>query len=180
MNVVSNECGRKWMWSQMNVVSNECGPKWMLSQMNVVPNECGLKWMWSQMNVVSNECGLKWMWAQMNVVSNEKISYECGLKRTGLKWSSLKWMWFQMKWSQMNDLELNCLNCLHTVQNITISSTDNSCRSSKFAAIVHAISQQGSALMTLRWFRLAHNFLRLLVSTIATTLNQSANSTSSP
>jgi len=27
MNVVSNECGLKRMWSQMNVVSNECGLK---------------------------------------------------------------------------------------------------------------------------------------------------------
>jgi len=25
MNVVSNECGLKWMWSQLNVVSTECG-----------------------------------------------------------------------------------------------------------------------------------------------------------
>jgi len=27
MNVVSNECGLKGMWSQMNLVSNECGRK---------------------------------------------------------------------------------------------------------------------------------------------------------
>jgi len=27
MNVVSNECGLKRMWSQTNVVSNECGLK---------------------------------------------------------------------------------------------------------------------------------------------------------
>ena len=48
MNVVANECGRKWMWSQMNAVSNECGIKWI-----------GLKWTWSQRNdlkgMVSNE-----------------------------------------------------------------------------------------------------------------------------
>jgi len=47
--VVSNDCGLKWLWSQMTVVS-----------MTVVSNECGFKWMWSQMNVVSNEHGLKW------------------------------------------------------------------------------------------------------------------------
>jgi len=27
MNVVSNDCGLKRMWSQMNAVSNECGLK---------------------------------------------------------------------------------------------------------------------------------------------------------
>jgi len=27
MNMISNECIFKWMWSQMNVVSNECGLK---------------------------------------------------------------------------------------------------------------------------------------------------------
>jgi len=27
MNVVSNECGLKRMWSQTNVISNECGIK---------------------------------------------------------------------------------------------------------------------------------------------------------
>jgi len=102
MNVVSNECGLKWMWSQSNVVSNECGLKWMWSQMNVVSNERDLKWMWSpvnrsQMNVVSNECGLKWMWSQMNVVSNEQVSYECGLR-----WTGIKWMWSQMNRSNMN------------------------------------------------------------------------------
>ena len=86
-----NECGLKWMWSQMNVVSNECGLKWMWSQMNVVPNECCPKWMWSQMNVVSNECGLKRMWAQMNVGSNE----------CSLKWKNLIWMWSQKNRSQM-------------------------------------------------------------------------------
>jgi len=55
-------------WSQMNVVSNECGLKWLWSQMNVVSNEYGLKWLWSQMNLVSDECGPKWM------VSNELVS----------------------------------------------------------------------------------------------------------
>ena len=75
----------------MNVIWNECGLKWMWSQMNVVSNECGLKWMWSQTTVVSNECGLKWVWAQMTVVSNDQVSNECGLKWTG-----------QMSWSQMN------------------------------------------------------------------------------
>ena len=112
MNVVSNECGLKWIWSQMKwsqinvvsneVVSNDCGLKWMWSQMkwsqmNVVSNDCGLKWMWSQMkwyrmNVVSNDCGLKWLCSQMNVVSNE----------CGLKWTGLKWMWSQMKKSHVN------------------------------------------------------------------------------
>jgi len=94
--VVSNECGLKWMWSQMtvisnevvsnecglkwmNVVSNECGLKWMWSQMTVISNKCGLKWLWSQMNVVSNERGLIWMWSQMNVVSNEKVLCERGI-----------------------------------------------------------------------------------------------------
>ena len=67
MNVVSNDCGLKWMWSQMNVVSNKCGLKWTWSQMswsqmNVDSNE------WSQMNVDSNE------WSQRNVVSNELVS----------------------------------------------------------------------------------------------------------
>jgi len=50
----------------------------------------------------------------------------------------------------------------------------------RFAAIFQAISQQGSALITLRWFRLVHNFFKLLISTIAMTLNQWANLTSSP
>jgi len=44
----------------MNVVSNECGLKRMWSQTNVVSNDCGLKRLWSQMNVVSNE------WSQVN------------------------------------------------------------------------------------------------------------------
>ena len=48
-NVVSNDCGLKWTWSQMNVVSNE--------QVSNV--------------VVSDECGLKWM------VSNELVSIVC-------------------------------------------------------------------------------------------------------
>jgi len=48
MNVVSNEFGLKWIWSQTNVVSNECGLQWK-----------SLKWMWPQMNR-----------SQMNVVSN--------------------------------------------------------------------------------------------------------------
>jgi len=141
INVVSNECGLKWMWSQMkwskmkwsqmNVVSNECslkwsGFKWLWSQMTVVSNDCGLKWMWSQMNVVSNEvvsneCGLKWLWSHINVVSNE-----CGLK----------WMWSQInvvsneqvsnerglkcighkwRWSEMNGLKWIGLNSHGTV-----------------------------------------------------------------
>jgi len=103
MNVVWNECGLKWMWSQMNVVSNECGLKWLWSQMNVVSNECGLKWLWSQMNVVSNECGLKWTWSQMKwsqmnrsqmkVVSNVVVSIEVVSNElsqmNGLKWIGL-------------------------------------------------------------------------------------------
>jgi len=80
MNVVSNECGLKWMWSQMNVVSNEWGLKWS-----------GLKWMWSQMKK-----------PYVNVVSNEQVSKECVLKWSVLKWIGLKWMLSQMSWSQMN------------------------------------------------------------------------------
>jgi len=39
----------------MNVVLNDCGLKWMMSQMNVVSNECGLKW-------TGLKCrGLKWI-----------------------------------------------------------------------------------------------------------------------
>ena len=109
---MKNECGLKWMWSQMNVVSNECGLKWMWSQINrsqinVVSSECGLKWIWAQMNVVSNECGLKWMWSQMNVFSNEQVSYECGLKWAGLKCRGLKRKWSPMKLSQMNWSQLS-------------------------------------------------------------------------
>ena len=106
MNVVSNECGLKWMWSQMNVVSNEYGLKWMWPQMNVASNDCGLKWMQSQMNAVSNECGLKWLWSQMkksqmnrsqmnrsqmnrsqiNMVSNVMVSNVMVSNQRGLKW----------------------------------------------------------------------------------------------
>ena len=96
VNVVSNECGLKWVWSQMNVVSNEC--------MNVVSNECGLKWMY--------ECGLKWMWSQMNRSPMNRfqmnrsqmnvVSNECGLK-----WKSLIWMWSQMNRSQINRFQLS-------------------------------------------------------------------------
>ena len=81
MNVVSNDCSLKWMWSQMIEDSNECGLKWTWFQMNVVLNECGLK-----------RTGLKWMWSQMNVVSNEQVWYECGLKWSGLKCRGLRWM----------------------------------------------------------------------------------------
>jgi len=42
MNVISNECSLKRMWSQMNVVPSE------VVSNEVVSNEC-----------VSNECGLK-------------------------------------------------------------------------------------------------------------------------
>jgi len=35
MNVISNACGLKCMWSQMHVVSNACGLKCMWSQMHV-------------------------------------------------------------------------------------------------------------------------------------------------
>ena len=116
-NMVSNECGLKWMWSQMNrsqmnssqmnVVSNERGLKWSRSQRNVVSNEwlqmngCkwmvsnerGLKWTWSQMNVVSNERGLKWTWSQMNVVSNEP-----GLKCSG---ASRVWQAWHVPWAPL-------------------------------------------------------------------------------
>jgi len=109
MNVVSNECGLKWMWSQMNVVSNEGGLKWRGSQMKGVSNECGLNWMWSQKNVVLNECGLKWMWSQMNWSQMNVVSNDCGLK----------WIWFQMNvvshecglewmWSRMNVVSNEC------------------------------------------------------------------------
>jgi len=98
MNVVSNECGLKWTWSQMNVVSNE----W--SRMNVVSNECGLKWK-----------SLKWMWSQMNTSQMNGVSNERSLKWSGHKWIGLKWTWFQMSWSQMNVVsnewsQLNGLN----------------------------------------------------------------------
>ena len=111
MHVASNECGLKWLWSQMNVVSNECGLKWLWSQMNVVSNEYGLKWTGLKWT------GLKWIWSQINVVSN--VSYECVLKWTGLKWTGLKCrglkrMWSHLKWSQMNSLKWIGLNFLHT------------------------------------------------------------------
>ena len=48
-NVVSNECGFKWTWSQMNVVSNECDLKWKSLKFR------GLKWTWFLVN------GLKWI-----------------------------------------------------------------------------------------------------------------------
>ena len=83
MNVVSNECGLKWMWFQMNVVSNDCGFKWTWSQMNVVSNE-----------QVSNERGLKWSGLKW-----------IGLKRSGLKFRGLKWTWFLvngLKWIGLN------------------------------------------------------------------------------
>ena len=104
----------KWpqmKWSQINVVSNECGLKWLWSQINVVSNDCGLKWTWSQMkkslvNVVSNELGLKWLWSQMkwsrmNRCQMMQVLYECGLKNRGLKRMvsnerGLKWTWSQM------------------------------------------------------------------------------------
>jgi len=71
------------MWSQMNVVSNECGLKWMWSQMNVVSNEYGLKWMWPQMkkchvNVVSN-----------GQASNVVVSSERGV--VSKEWSQMNW-----------------------------------------------------------------------------------------
>jgi len=95
----------------MNVVSNECGLKWMWSQMNVVSNDCGLKWMWSQMNVFSNE-----------VVSNDWVSNECGLKCRGLKWAwsqmnGLKWM-VSNEWSQMNGLKWIGLNSHGTITRV--------------------------------------------------------------
>jgi len=112
MTVISNDCGLKWLWSQMNVVSCEWGLKWIRCQMNMALNECCLKW-----------TGLKWMWSQMNrsqmnVVSNEQVSYECGLKWTGLKWT----------WSQMNGLKwigLNCLNTIKTSKNPPVPTQNN-------------------------------------------------------
>jgi len=75
----------------MNVVSNKCGLKWMWSQLDVVSKECGLKWMWSQRSR-----------SQMNVVSNKKVSCECGLKETGFKCRGLKWTWSRMSWFQLS------------------------------------------------------------------------------
>jgi len=72
MNVVSNDCGLKWMWSQMIEVSNERGLKWIWAQMNVVSNECGLKW-----------TGLIWMWSQIN---RSQMSWS---QMNGLKWIGL-------------------------------------------------------------------------------------------
>jgi len=71
------------MVSQLNVVSIDCGLKWMWSQMNVI-----------SMNVVSIFCGLKWRSSQMkkshvNVVANEQVSKERGLKWSGLEWIGL-------------------------------------------------------------------------------------------
>jgi len=94
MNVASNDCGLKWLWSQMTVISNDCDLKWTWSQMTVVSNEYRLKWMWSQIAVVSSECGLKWTWSQMNrfhmnMVSNEQVSNVVVSNERGLRWIGL-------------------------------------------------------------------------------------------
>jgi len=81
--VVSNECGLKWMWFQMN-----------RSQMNVVPNE-----------VVSNERDLKWKSFKNGCVLKWKI-----LERSGLNWTGLKRTWSQLKWSRINRSQMKVVS----------------------------------------------------------------------